>query len=133
MNVFQCGSRSGVGITLIRYVSSDCRISRYGMLLTSYCSQGFFIQAKSVDDYNKAYDPNNPNTEEEIAVQNEWLSYILMVVGFFVLLVSLLFNVAYSSTFDINQYVPVQRANADFVRVRRMRDIVLAQAGESPA
>jgi hypothetical protein len=89
----RCGSRSGLGITLIRY--------------------GFFIQQKTIEgandgDFDRMY-PDDPNAEEEIVVQNEWISYILIIVGFFIML----------------------RANADFVRVRRMRAIVLAPPSES--
>ncbi|KAJ3295138.1 hypothetical protein HK104_002997, partial [Borealophlyctis nickersoniae] len=83
----RCGSRSGFGVTLLRY--------------------GFYIKTKALEGGlgpNKYYDPENPETDEDIAVQNEWISYIL-----------------------------IMRANADFVRVKRMREIVLAPPEGSPA
>ncbi|KAJ3034618.1 hypothetical protein HK097_004445, partial [Rhizophlyctis rosea] len=83
----RCGSRSGLGITLMRY--------------------GLYIQSaqyeKDLEDFNSLYDPSNPETPEEIQADNLWISYILMGAGMFMIL----------------------RANIEFTRIRRMRDIVL--------
>ena len=74
----KCGSRSGLGITLIRY----------GFLLKSKAlPDQSFANGYTGDDY---YNPSDLNStdEAEIARENEWMSYILIVVGCFVLLVS---------------------------------------------
>ncbi|TPX38013.1 hypothetical protein SmJEL517_g00326 [Synchytrium microbalum] len=84
----KCGSRSGLGITLIRY--------------------GFLLKNKAMQDESDFYDPSSLDDmdEEEIARQNEFLSYILIVVGFFVLL----------------------RANGEYVRIRRMEAAILSSS-----
>ncbi|KAJ3039933.1 hypothetical protein HDV00_011599 [Rhizophlyctis rosea] len=90
----RCGSRSGLGITLLRY--------------------GLYIQSsqyeKDVEEFNELYDPSNPETPEEIQAENLWISYLLMGAGIFMIL----------------------KANIEFTRIRRMRDIVLtAPAGSN--
>ncbi|KAI9338084.1 hypothetical protein DFJ73DRAFT_608058, partial [Zopfochytrium polystomum] len=86
------GSRAGLGITLIRY--------------------GFLLKARSAEAEVEAYrnDPDNYQTEEQIAVQNEWVAYLMIVVGFFVLL----------------------RANAEFIRTQRLKAVILASSEASP-
>ncbi|TPX44196.1 hypothetical protein SeLEV6574_g04646 [Synchytrium endobioticum] len=92
----RCGSRSGLGITLIRY----------GFLLKSKALADQALgRGYSSDEY---YDPANLDNmdEGEIARENEWMSYILIVVGFFVVL----------------------RANAEYVRIKRMSSALLSSS-----
>ncbi|KAJ3041874.1 hypothetical protein HDV00_008578 [Rhizophlyctis rosea] len=84
----RCGSRSGLGFTLIRY--------------------GLYIQTAQyeheVEEYNALYDPENPESPDQIRAENQWISWLLLAAGFVIIL----------------------RSNADFIRARRMQDIVLA-------
>ncbi|KAJ3324519.1 hypothetical protein HDU76_013400 [Blyttiomyces sp. JEL0837] len=86
------GSRSGLGITLIRY--------------------GFLLKAKAAEAeaFAYKYDPENFESDEQIAAQNEWVAYMMMIVGFFVML----------------------RANAEFVRAQRLKAVITATAEEHP-
>ncbi|KAJ3050308.1 hypothetical protein HK097_008718 [Rhizophlyctis rosea] len=83
----RCGSRSGLGFTLIRY-ALYIRTAQY---------------EKDVEDYQALYDPENPETPEQIQAENEWMSWLLLAAGFVIIL----------------------RSNADYIRARRMQDIVL--------
>ncbi|KAJ3057355.1 hypothetical protein HK097_008450 [Rhizophlyctis rosea] len=85
----KCGSRSGLGMTLIRY--------------------GLFMQARTYDrsDYPDQYDPTNPDADVDYDMSGNFLGYIFMIVGFMILI----------------------RANADFVKIIKMRNIILSTAG----
>ncbi|KAJ1556272.1 hypothetical protein HK405_003567 [Cladochytrium tenue] len=87
------GSRAGLGITLIRY--------------------GFLVRARAAEAEMDAYrfDPDSFPDEERRAQQSEWVAYLMIVAGFFVLV----------------------RANVDFVRVQRVKAVVLATSEHSPA
>lgn len=64
------GSKFGLGITLLRY--------------------GLFIKTRDVNeelDQARYFDPNSPETIDHLKKQNEWMSYLLMVVGFFMIMV----------------------------------------------
>ncbi|KAI9093456.1 hypothetical protein DFS34DRAFT_264242 [Phlyctochytrium arcticum] len=88
----KCGSRSGFGMTLIRYA--------------------FYLRSREVEeslaDYS-AYDPSgelNPEDAEELAAENYWMSYFLLVMGFFISM----------------------RAMADYVHAKRLQAVILASS-----
>ncbi|TGZ80241.1 hypothetical protein EX30DRAFT_372477 [Ascodesmis nigricans] len=88
------GSRAGLGITLVQY--------------------GFMLRGEDgsvTPDGSSEPEPSDPNSynvdetaSEDSIGRNEWLSYILMVVGWFILI----------------------RAISDFLRARRTEQLVLA-------
>jgi hypothetical protein len=79
------GSTSGLGLTLLRY--------------------GLLLKAKSEEEEALAYqlDPDNFETNADIAMQNQWVAYFMMFMGFFLMM----------------------RANAEFVRAQRLRAAIL--------
>ncbi|KNC99401.1 uncharacterized protein SPPG_05644 [Spizellomyces punctatus DAOM BR117] len=85
----RAGSRCGFGITLIRY--------------------GFYIKTRSTDEMIQ-YENETEKEREEVKVENDWVAYLMMFVGFFVIL----------------------RANADFVRAKRMQAVILASSEVAP-
>ncbi|KAJ3201473.1 hypothetical protein HK099_002232 [Clydaea vesicula] len=67
----RCGSRMGLGITLLRY--------------------GLFIRSRDVEaelNEYRYYDPQSGETAEHLSSQNMWLSYLLMLIGFFMIIQS---------------------------------------------
>ncbi|KAJ3097769.1 hypothetical protein HDU97_004549, partial [Phlyctochytrium planicorne] len=74
---------------------------------------GLLLKAKTDEEAGLAYrtDPETfMNTEQDqIAMQKEWVAYMMMLVGFMIMI----------------------RANADFVRVQRLRAVVLATSDVS--
>lgn len=88
------GSKFGLGITLLRY--------------------GLFIKTRDVTeelDQARYFDPNSPETMEHLKKQNEWMSYLLMVVGFFMIMFS----------------------SAEYFRATRLRKAILTTAEASGA
>ncbi|RKO91493.1 hypothetical protein BDK51DRAFT_33329 [Blyttiomyces helicus] len=82
--------------------------SRCGLGIT-LIRYGFYIKSRATDKELSAYQNYDPNEPEELteqqAQQSEWAAYILVVCGFFLIL----------------------RANADYVRVRRLQNALLAE------
>ncbi|KAJ3012248.1 hypothetical protein HKX48_006368 [Thoreauomyces humboldtii] len=70
----RCGSRTGFGITLVRY--------------------GFFMRTQSdeiIQEFDQNYDPyGSPDElreeEAELEVENQWLSLIFIFLGFFIMM-----------------------------------------------
>ncbi|KAI8822081.1 uncharacterized protein EV422DRAFT_566516 [Fimicolochytrium jonesii] len=89
----RAGSRCGFGITLVRY--------------------GFYMRAREdevLDQYDQ-YDPQaSPESiaeeKEETRAETEWISYLMIVMGFFIFM----------------------RANAEYVRAKRMQAVILASS-----
>ncbi|KAJ1564125.1 hypothetical protein HK096_009501 [Nowakowskiella sp. JEL0078] len=75
-----------------------------GVTLVRY---GLYIQTQDVDDemaQYKYYNPDDNETREEVIEQNNWTAYLFIIIGFFL----------------------IAKANAEFVRVRRVRAVILA-------
>jgi hypothetical protein len=58
-------------------------------LIHTYIRYGFLLKAKAAEDEMDAYryDPDNFENNEQIAMQNEWVAYLMMILGFFIMLV----------------------------------------------
>ncbi|KAJ3174946.1 hypothetical protein HDU87_006612 [Geranomyces variabilis] len=95
----RAGSRIGFGITLVRY--------------------GSYMRTREdemIQEFDDQYDPNTSpaeiaEDEQELRVENEWLSYIFLMLGFFIIL----------------------RANMEYVRAKRLQAVVLATTSDMQA
>ncbi|KAJ3094388.1 hypothetical protein HK100_006151 [Physocladia obscura] len=81
----RCGSRSGLGITFIRY----------GMLVLE--------KDQEVEENTYRYDPDNYEKVVEVGNNNDFIAYIMIIFGFFLMM----------------------RANADYVKAQRIRSVML--------
>ncbi|KAI9331085.1 hypothetical protein BDR26DRAFT_870693 [Obelidium mucronatum] len=84
----RCGSRSGLGLTFIRY--------------------GFLVLEKDqeVEEATYKYDPDNYEQTVAIGKQNDFIAYLMVAFGFFLML----------------------RANADFIRAKRLQAVMIQAA-----
>ncbi|KAJ3110186.1 hypothetical protein HK100_003128 [Physocladia obscura] len=90
----RCGSRSGLGITFIRY----------GILVLE--------KDQEVEENTYRYDPDNYEKVVEMGNNNDFIAYVMIIFGFFLMM----------------------RANADYVKAQRIRSVMLlANAAESSA
>ncbi|KAJ3384798.1 hypothetical protein HDU84_002637 [Entophlyctis sp. JEL0112] len=81
----RCGSRSGLGITLIRY----------GMLVLE--------KDQEVEENTYRYDPDNYERVVEVGNQNDFIAYIMIIIGFILMM----------------------RANTDYIRAQRIKSVML--------
>ena len=82
----RCGANTGLGITLIRY--------------------GFLYRKRLVEEEAGMTDPETYQYEQGPFDQYEWFSYLLLIVGWFIML----------------------KANISFFRVRRIKALIAAGA-----
>ncbi|KAJ3407898.1 hypothetical protein HDV05_005234 [Chytridiales sp. JEL 0842] len=70
---------------------------------------GFLLKSKAAEAEMVAYryDPDNFDNNEQIAMQNEWIAYLMIILGFFTML----------------------RANAEFVKAQRVKAMIEAEGG----
>ncbi|KAJ3068571.1 hypothetical protein HDU98_008283 [Podochytrium sp. JEL0797] len=87
----RCGSRSGLGMTLIRY----------GMLVLE--------KDQEVEEATYLYDPENYDKVMEVGNHNDFIAYIMIFAGFFVML----------------------KANSEFVRAKRIEAVMLTNVADN--
>ncbi|KAH9938607.1 uncharacterized protein B0H18DRAFT_967953 [Fomitopsis serialis] len=98
------GSRAGFGITLIQYgfaMRRDSQEAGYGQTTQEAWNRPHFSTPEEADDYYKSLNATAPTTTEPPNADGsnpfflgdaaaEWISFLLMTIGWFVLLTSLL-------------------------------------------
>jgi hypothetical protein len=79
----KCGARTGLGVILVKY--------------------GFVIRTKMLENQDDIFDNPQENPDQRhLTAQGEWICYIFIIVGWFLIL----------------------RSNAEYVRIRRLKQMI---------